>query len=251
MGHADYCYQMVISTDCNSGGQHQTLKDKLGMSEMPWPSHKNTPKNIRIIIMLETFELSPVQTVAAVIWEKSSLHLTRSDTLKAPLSELASAPHGSDTDANTHTPSEAECVFAHAALGEEETACNERMPSEKMRELENDDDDGRQYPTYQKRLSSLVSDSDSVGGTKVMCRTEARWGKEGWGGGKERKGVQTGYSAGKCSDLFQDGQRMSDGRVCGFFSDHPSDFEAAVSSESLAQAAAVSRQRAGQNTKKY
>lgn len=66
-------------------------------------------------------------------------------------------------------------MFAHAALGEEETACNERMPSEKMRELENDDDDddGRQYPTYQKRLSSLVSDSDSVGGTIVMCRTEA------------------------------------------------------------------------------
>lgn len=49
-----------------------------------------------------------------------------------------------------------------------------------------------------------------------------------------------------CSDLFQDGQRMSDGRV-GFFSDHLSDFEAAVSSESLAQAAAVSRQRTGQN----
>lgn len=49
-----------------------------------------------------------------------------------------------------------------------------------------------------------------------------------------------------CSDLFQDGQRMRDGRV-GFFSDHPSDFEAVISSESLAQAAAVSRQRIGQN----
>lgn len=46
-----------------------------------------------------------------------------------------------------------------------------------MRKKRSDDDDGGgggggQYPTYQKHQSSLVSDSDSVEGTVVMCRTE-------------------------------------------------------------------------------
>lgn len=56
--------------------------------------------------------------------------------------------------------------------------CSEMMPSEKKREKKSDDDDdddcgsGGQYPTYQRRQSSLVSDSDSVEGTIVMCRTE-------------------------------------------------------------------------------
>lgn len=159
-------------------------------------------------------ELNPVQSVAAVIWEKSCLHMKRWHILtESPLSKLASAPKGSNSVANAHTIW-SECVFAHAALWEEEKrekgdgmqwkdAFWEDEKERKVMMMMMWCDDGRQYPTYQKRLSSLVSDSDSVGGTIVMCRTEVRWGKEGWRGGKEKRSANS-YSAGKSHVLSSD-----------------------------------------------
>lgn len=103
----------------------------------------------------------------------------------------------SHTDANTHTLW-AGCVFAHAALWEEkensekkEITCGE---TEKWQWWFNDDGGG-QYQTYQKRYSSLVSDSDSVGGTIVMCGTEVMWGREGWR--RKEKRSANSYSEGK------------------------------------------------------
>lgn len=44
---------------------------------------------------------------------------------------------------------------------------------------DDDDNDGGLHTTYQKRYSSLVSDSDSVRGTVIVCGTEVWRGREG------------------------------------------------------------------------
>lgn len=51
--------------------------------------------------------------------------------------------------------------------------CSGRMRKKKSGD-DDDDDDGGLHTTYQKRYSSLVSDSDSVRGTVIMCGTEVR-----------------------------------------------------------------------------
>lgn len=81
------------------------------------------------------------------------------------------------------------CVFPHAAHWEEkkkDVQCNRRM-RKKESGCDDDDDGGGLHTTYQKRYSSLVSDSDSVRGTVIVCGTKVRWGREGWGTGREEK----------------------------------------------------------------